>query len=67
MRGQILGLRTASVVFGLISVLQLARLIVRLEVLAAGRRVPLWMSAIAFIVMGSMSLWLWGLSRAGGR
>jgi hypothetical protein len=63
MRAQILGLRVASIVFGLMSVGQLARFIINPEVLVAGYLMPLWPSALAFAFLGGLSLWLWKLSR----
>ena len=52
MYSQILGLRVASVIFGLMSIAQLMRLLIRPEVLVAGHPMPLWPSALAFIVLG---------------
>jgi hypothetical protein len=49
-------------VFGFISVAQLARFIMRAELLVAGYVIPLWPSALAFVVLGGLSLWLWKLS-----
>ena len=63
MKSQSLGLRVASIVFGFISLAQLARLIVRPEVLVAGYLLPLWPSALAFVILGGLSLWLWKLVR----
>jgi hypothetical protein len=63
MDSQILGLRIASVVFGLISIGQLTRLIIRPEVLVGGYLIPLWPSALAFLILGGLSLWLWRLTR----
>lgn len=63
MRSQIVGLRVASVIFGLMSVAQLARFIVRGRVIIGGHWLPLWPSAIAFFVLGALSVWLWQLSR----
>ena len=63
MKSQILGLRVASIVFGLMSLAQLARFIMRAELLVAGYHFPLWPSALAFVVLGGLSLWLWRLSR----
>jgi hypothetical protein len=67
MNSQILGLRVAAFVFGLVSVVQLLRLMIRLEVLIAGHQVPLWPSGLAFLIFGSLSLWMWKLSRAAAR
>jgi hypothetical protein len=67
MRSQIVGLQVAGIVFGLLCLAQLARLLARPEVLVAGHAVPLWPSAIAAIILGGLSLWLWTLSRRGTR
>jgi hypothetical protein len=63
MKSQILGLKVASIIFGLMCLAQLLRLVVRPEVLVAGHHVPLWPSGLAFIILGGLSLWLWKLSR----
>lgn len=62
MNPQVLGLRVASVVFGLMSIAQLARLLIRPEVIVAGHVVPLLPSALAFAVLGGLGVWLWKLS-----
>jgi hypothetical protein len=62
MSSQILGLRVASIVFGLMSIAQLARLVIRPEVLVAGYPMPLWPSALAFVFLGGLSFWLWKLA-----
>ncbi len=63
MDSQILGLRVASILFGLISIAHLARLIMRPEVRVAGYLMPLWPSALAFVILGGLSFWLWKLAR----
>jgi hypothetical protein len=63
MKSQILGLRVASAVFGLMSFGQLTRLLVRPEVVIEGYLLPLWPSIFAFIVLVGLSLWMWSLSR----
>lgn len=63
MRRQILGLRVASVVFGLISLAQLVRFIIRARVILGGHALPFWPSALAFFVFGGLSIWLWSLGR----
>jgi len=64
MKSQILGLRVAGFVFGLMCVAQLLRLVIRPEVLVAGHHVPLWASGLAFLILGGLSLWMWKLARA---
>lgn len=63
MNPQIRGLRVASAIFGLISVAQLMRVVIRPEILVAGHVVPLWPSVPAFIIMAGLSLWMWRLAR----
>lgn len=58
-----LGLKVASVVFALISLIQLARLLLRPEVRFEGSLVPLWPSVLAFVLFGGLSVWLWMLAR----
>ena len=67
MNSQIVGLRVASAVFGLMSMGQLLRLVIRPEVLVAGHQMPLWPSALALVILGGLSLWLWKLSRTATR
>jgi len=62
MNSRILGLRVASIVFGLMSLAQLIRLILRPEVMVNGYLMPLWPSVLAFVVLGVLSIWLWKLS-----
>ncbi len=64
MRQQILGLRVAGSVIGLMSLAQLGRLVVRPVILVDGHVMPLWPSAIAFVLLLFLSVWLWKL---GGR
>lgn len=63
MNSQILGLKTASFVFGLMGLAQLLRLLLRPEVLVAGHQVPLWPSVLAFVILGGLCLWLCKLAR----
>ena len=63
MKSQILGLRVASVIFGLMSLAQLLRLVIQPEVLVNGHRMPLWPSTLAVIILAGLSVWLWKLSR----
>ena len=61
------GLRVAAAVFGLVFLAQLLRLVTQAEVLVAGHRVPLWGSAVAVIIAGVLSFWLWKLSNPANR
>lgn len=66
MNPQILGLRVAGVIFGIMSLGQLTRVLLRLQIVAAGYVIPLWLSAVAFIVLAGLSLWILRLSRLQG-
>jgi hypothetical protein len=63
MKSPITGLRVASIVFGVIALLQLMRVAIRPEVLVAGHPMPLWPSVLAVIIFGGLSLWMWNLAR----
>jgi len=62
MRSQVIGLRVASAIFGLMTLTQLARLVIRPEVIVAGHVMPLCPSALAVVILGSLCLWLGKLS-----
>ena len=62
MNAQVIGLRTASIVFGLMAVAQMVRLVIRPEVLVDGYLMPVWPSFLAFLTLGGLSLWMWILS-----
>ena len=62
MNSQVRGLQVASIVFGLMSIAQLVRLLIRPEVLVADYPIPLWPSALAFVFLGGLSLWMWKLA-----
>jgi uncharacterized membrane protein len=67
MKSQILGLRVASVVFGLICLAQLLRIIARISIEAGGCYVPRWISAIVVLVAGALCVWLWSLAAKAGK
>ena len=63
MNSQITGLRVASIAFGLMAIAQLARIVIRPEVLVAGYPMPLWPSVLAFVILSGLSLWMRKLAR----
>jgi hypothetical protein len=65
MNTQILGLRVAAVIFGIVALAQLLRLLMQPEVLVAGRLIPLWPNALALVVFAGLCAWLWQLSYRG--
>ncbi|EDY22282.1 hypothetical protein CfE428DRAFT_0407 [Chthoniobacter flavus Ellin428] len=63
MNSQTMGLRVAGFVFGVMSLAQLARLLIRPEVVVAAHLIPLWPSVLAFLLLIGLSLWLLNLAR----
>ena len=61
MNSPTLGLRVASILFGVMCLAQLLRVAVRPEILVAGHLMPLWPSILAAIVLGALCLWLWNI------
>jgi hypothetical protein len=49
----------AAILFWLIALAQLLRVLFRVEVTAGGVNIPLWISILAFIVLGALGIWLW--------
>jgi hypothetical protein len=49
----------ASILFWLIALAQLLRVLFRVEVTAGGVNIPIWVSILAFIVLGALGIWLW--------
>ena len=50
-------LRASTIVFGLLATVQLIRLILRWPVVVAGLSIPVWVSGIAVLIVGSMAAW----------
>jgi hypothetical protein len=67
MRSRIMGLRVAGTIFGLVSLAQLLRLVTKTEVIVGDYQIPLGPSALAAVIAGILSLWMWNLSRADPR
>lgn len=64
MNSRVLGLQVAGFIFGLMSLAQLLRFTLHLDILVAGHVVPLWPSGVAFLVLAALSLWMWRLAKA---
>lgn len=63
MDSQVLGLRVAGGLFGLLCLVQLLRLIMRPDVVVAGHIFPLWPSAVAVVLLALLSFWMLRLAR----
>jgi len=64
MHSQIIGLRVAAFIFGLLALVQLLRLVIQPPIVIAGHLMPLWPSVVAFLVLGRLCVWLLTLARA---
>jgi uncharacterized membrane protein len=49
----------AVIVFWLVVIAQLLRVLLRVRVTAGSHDIPLWLSAVAFVVLGALGMWLW--------
>ncbi len=49
----------AAILFWLIALAQLLRVLFRVEVTAGGVNIPLWVSILAVVVLGTLGIWLW--------
>lgn len=66
MSSQAIGLRIASVVFAIFAIGHVVRLIKQADVVFGTMHVPMWVSGVALIVAGLLSVWLWRLSSGRG-
>ena len=53
----------AALVFALVAVIQLLRFVLGWEVVVNGMSVPLWASAIAFLVAAGLAVMVWREAR----
>jgi hypothetical protein len=66
MNSQRIGLRVASVIFGLVTLAHIVRLFRHSKITFATHVIPMEVSWIGIIVFGVLCIWMWKLS-AGGR
>src|SRR5438552_17919834 len=64
MSSQVVGLRVASVIFGLFALIHLWRLVKQLPAMLGTQQIPMSVSVVALIVAGVLSIWMWRLSFA---
>jgi hypothetical protein len=55
--------RLATLFLALVALAQCVRLVLQVEVVAGGVRVPLWASALACVVTGGLAILLWRESK----
>ena len=49
----------AAILFWLVALAQLVRVLLRVRVTVGSHDIPLWPSAVAFVVLGALGIWLW--------
>ncbi len=54
-----IGSRLAMILLTVVALAQLTRLILRVEIVAGGRTIPLWVSVIGCLLPGAIALQLW--------
>ena len=53
----------AAVLLALVAVVQLIRFILGWEIIVNGLMIPVWLSAVAFVVAGGLAIMLWREAR----
>ena len=56
------GLRLASLLFAIFAIAHIIRLIGHVQVTVDAIQIPTWVSVVALIVAGLLSIWFWRLS-----
>ena len=51
--------RIVVIFLALVAVVQFLRLVLQIDVVAGGVRIPLWASAVACVVTGGLAILLW--------
>ena len=64
MNSQRIGLRVASVIFGLVTIAHVVRLFKHAKINIATHVIPIEVSWIGIIVFGVLCIWMWRLSTA---
>jgi len=62
MNSTIMGLRTAGTVFAIVCLGHLLRVVTRVDLLVGGHLLPVWVNAVACVIAGGLSAWMWKLS-----
>ncbi|PYK64436.1 MAG: hypothetical protein DME50_13550 [Verrucomicrobia bacterium] len=60
------GLRVASIIFAIFFLGHLLRLINHATVIIGSYHIPMWVSIVALIIAGLLSIWMWRLSNLKG-
>jgi hypothetical protein len=62
MNSQNRALRVGGIIFGIMCLVHLWRLFAHIDIQVGTYHFPIWGSAVAAIVAGALSLWMWRLS-----
>ena len=54
----------STVLLGVFALAHLLRFVLRIEFIAAGREIPIWVSVFGFLVPAALAIGLWRESRA---
>ncbi|PYJ46841.1 MAG: hypothetical protein DME85_08575 [Verrucomicrobia bacterium] len=60
------GLRVASIIFAIFFLGHVLRLISHASVMIGIHHIPMWVSVVALIIAGLLSIWMWRLSNLKG-
>jgi hypothetical protein len=66
MNSPALGLRVASLVFGIVCVGHVVRAVAQIELRIGSLEIGVWLSLLAGLVTAGLSAWLWHLGRLAG-
>lgn len=67
MNSQIVGLRVASVIFGVVGLAHLLRILFRIQLIIGDYYIHRRWNAVAALVCAFLAGWLWRLSTTGGK
>ncbi|MCX5711717.1 MAG: hypothetical protein NTY47_01425 [Candidatus Omnitrophica bacterium] len=58
-----IALRISGVIFGMVALLHLARLIFRVEIIAGGVNIPMWLSVVGSVIPAVLAMWMLNISK----
>lgn len=64
MNSQASGLRVAAVIFALVCIAHILRVVTQVDIMIAGRELPMWINMVGVVIAGTLSLWMWRLAGA---
>lgn len=52
----------ASIIFGIVALMHLLRLVYKIDIVIAGKSMPLWTSVLGFIIPLLLAIWMFMVS-----